>query len=152
MKFKFSLEKVLKHRQIQLDMVRKEYIEAVDFFNSEKKILEDMFEKKEASLKQRSELVGMSGQWQSTVQQINEFLIGQDVRIENQQIRLEKINQIVEMRRENLRVALSEVKMMEKLKEKKREEFVNEVNKTEMKELDEISTIRYIRQNREKNG
>ena len=34
---------------------------------------------------------------------------------------------------------------MERLKENKRQDFIQEVQKTETKELDEISTIRFVR-------
>ena len=145
MKFNFSLQKVLDHRHIIMDLARKDYLEAQSFLVTEQKILEEMIEVKRRSLAQRSSLAGSSSGWQDSVNQINNFLSGQDLRIANQNERLLKIEKVVESRREILKDALIEVKIMERLKEKKKADYLQDVSQREAKELDEISSTRFVR-------
>ncbi|MES2802995.1 MAG: flagellar export protein FliJ [Bdellovibrionota bacterium] len=145
MKFKFSLQKVLDHRHIKMDLARKDYLEAQAYLVVEQKMLEEMYDVKTRSLAQRSSLVGGSSGWQEQVNQINSFLIGQDLRIANQNERLLKIEKVVESRREILKDSLIEVKIMERLKEKKKADYLQDVSLKEAKELDEISSTRFVR-------
>lgn len=145
MKFKFSLQKVLDHRHIKMDLVRKDYLESQAFLVEEQNKLQEMLDVKTRVLAQRSSLVGNSCGWQEQVNQINIFLIGQDLRIANQNERLLKIEKVVESRREILKDALIEVKIMERLKEKKKADFLQDVRDKEAKELDEISSTRFVR-------
>lgn len=145
MKFKFPLQKVLNHRQIQLDLAQKDYLEVLNFYNEEQVILENLRVEREHATLQRGLVVNQTSDWQQKIIQINEYLVLQDVRIKQQNERLTKIEKVVEARREVLKQALSEVKIMERLKENKKQDFIQEVQKTENKELDEISTIRFVR-------
>jgi len=145
MKFKFPLQKVLNHRQIQLDLAQKDYLEVLNFYNEEQVILENLKTEREHATIQRGLVVNQTSDWQQKIIQINEYLVLQDVRIKQQNERLTKIEKVVEARREVLKQALSEVKIMERLKENKKQDFIQEVQKTENKELDEISTIRFVR-------
>ncbi len=145
MKYKFPMQKVLDHRHIKMDLARKDYLEAQAFLVEEQNKLQEMLDIKTRSLAQRSSLVGSSSGWQEQVNQINGFLIGQDLRIANQNERLLKIEKVVESRREILKDALIEVKIMERLKEKKKADFLQDVRDKEAKELDEISSTRFVR-------
>ena len=145
MKFKFPLQKVLNHRQIQLDLAQKDYLDAVNFLTEEQKILSELTDEREKAVQSRGLVVNQTSDWKLRVNQINEYLVLQDIRIKQQNERLNKIEKVVEARREVLKQALSEVKIMERLKENKRQDFIQEVQKTETKELDEISTIRFVR-------
>lgn len=145
MKFKFQMQKVLDHRQIKMDLARKDYLEAQAFLADEQKKLQEMIEVKNHSLTQRSSLAGQTTGWQEQVNQINHFLTLQDLRIAQQNERLLKIEKVVESRREILKDALTEVKIMERLKEKKKADFLQEVREKEAKELDEIASTRFVR-------
>lgn len=145
MGFKFPLQKVLEHRQLKMDLARKEYLETQAFFQEEQKKLQEMIEVKNRSLNERSNLAGRSVGWQEAVNQINVFLAGHDLRIAQQNERLLKIEKVVESRREILKDSLTEVKILERLKEKKKADFLQEVRLKEAKELDEISSTRYVR-------
>ncbi|AZZ37866.1 flagellar export protein FliJ [Bdellovibrio sp. qaytius] len=148
-KFNFTLQKVLDHREIKMDLAKKDYLEAQAFLAAEQKMLEDMIEAKRRSLAERSSLAGQTTGWQASVNQINNFITGQDLRIANQNERLLKIEKVVESRREILKDALTEVKIMERLKEKKKADFLQEVRQKEAKELDEISSTRFVRTTKE---
>lgn len=149
MKFKFSLEKVLNHRHIQMDLAKKEYMDAMNFLNDEKEILNNLVEAKIQAISERSLLAGRGPDWLLRAEQINTFLKGQDLRIALQNERLLKIEKVVESRREILKDSLAEVKIMERLKENKKVDFLQEERNKENKELDEISTIRFVRMTKE---
>jgi flagellar FliJ protein len=143
MRFKFSLEKVLNHRKIQEDLAQKEFLDAQINLNKEidKKLV--LIEQKENSIKQRRQSIQSNQSWVSEVEQINLFLIGQDIRISQQNQRLLEFEKIVEEKREILRKAMIEVKIMDKLKEKKYEEFKKSELTKEQNELDELSVLRF---------
>lgn len=145
MKFKFNLEKVLKHRNILSDLAQRDFLEALSILNNEIKKLESMKQMKTDSLKQRSETVQGSQTWAASVEQINQFLTGQDLRIKIQNQRLHEMEKGVEDLREILRKAMIEVKIIEKLKEKKFEEFKANENRKEQNEMDELSVLRFSR-------
>jgi flagellar FliJ protein len=142
-KFSFSLDKVLRHRHIQADLAQKDFIDAQNNLNDEIAKLENMKDLKEAALEQRRQTVQQSQSWSATVEQINTYLAGQDVRIRNQTERLTEFENIVESRRQILQEALTAAKIIEKLREKKKEEFMKEVANYEQQEMDELSVMRF---------
>lgn len=145
MGFKFSLEKVLSQRKIKMDLARKDYLESQDFLFEEQKKLENLKIQKDDAFKKRSEIIQSQSSWHADVESINQFLVGQDLRIAQQNERLIKIEKVVESRREILKECLIEVKIVEKLRANKKAEYLQEVDKKERKELDEISSIRFVR-------
>ncbi len=145
MKFKFSLEKVLRHRHIKVDLAQRDFIEAQNRLNDEGAVLENMHQLKNDSLTQRAELVRSSQAWTLAVDQINQFLLGQDLRIKNQNQRLPEFEKLVEEKREILRKASIDAKIIEKLKEKKFEDFKLEQNRKEQSEMDELTVLRFSR-------
>ena len=144
-KFKFSLDKVLRQREIQVDIRKKEFIDAEKLLDDEIQKLNEFTAQKEHAIAHRRETVSSTTSWSASVEQINLFLSGQDLRIKNQTERLTEFRNLVESRREILQVALTEAKMIEKLKEKKKSEFVKEVLKKEQQEMDELSVVRFSR-------
>lgn len=145
MKFKFSLEKVLRHRHLQESLAQRDFLEAQNELNAEIQKRQDMIQVKEDSLKQRTELVQSTQTWSQHVEQINQFLKGQDLRISRQNQRLSEFEKVVEAKREILRKASVEVKIIEKLKQKKFEEFKHEFERKEQSEMDELTALRFSR-------
>lgn len=142
-KFKFSLDKLLRQRLIQVDIQKKEFLEAEKLLEQELETLDQMNQQKEDALSRRFNTVSETTFWSASVEQINLFLNGQDLRIKNQNQRLIEFKKRVESRREILQQALTEAKIIEKLKDKKKKEFVKEVLRIEQKETDELSVIRF---------
>ncbi len=145
MKFKFSLEKVLKYRHTQVDLARRDFLQAQSKLDQAISVRDQMIIDKETTLQNRSQVIQKENNWQLEVEQMNAFLSGQDLRIARQNEGLKLIEKEVESYREILMKALSEAKMIERLKEKKKEEFIKNFNEKEQKELDEIATARYVR-------
>ena len=77
---------------------------------------------------------------------IKEIIKGQDLRIERQTTKVKELEKLVELKQEILRRAAMDVKIMEKLKEKKKNEFLFEMNKQEQKEVDELNVLRFDRE------
>ncbi len=145
MKFKFTLEKVLRHRNLQVDLARRDFVQAQNNLTDAENIRDNMILEKQKNMVYRSELVQSNTSWQDQVQQINVYLSGQDLRIVRQSESLKKLEKEVESYREILLKALTEAKMMERLKEKKKDEFIKTFNDNERKELEEIATLRFAR-------
>ena len=144
-KFKFKLEKVLVHRQILVDLAQKSFAEAKAQFEAETAELNTMIEAKDSALAQRTQIIETTTDWANSVAQINQYVGGQDLRIKNQIFRLQKAENLVESRREILREAVSEVKILERLEEKQKQAYMAEAAKAEQAELDELSVIRFSR-------
>jgi flagellar FliJ protein len=144
-KFKFGLDKVKTQRQIVADLAQREFVSAVAEQDAEIKKLNDMIAVKERSLADRAKLIQTSSEWVNQVDQINKFLIGQDLRIKKQNLRLQECENLVESRREILRQSVSEVKILERLEQKQKQLYMAEVAKIEQAEMDEIAVLRFSR-------
>ena len=142
MKFKFSLEKLLNQRHIQVNLDRRNFIEKQNEYNMESDKLNAMVTLKNDVISNRHKQVRESQNWQNDVEQMNLFLSGQDLRIANQNKRLKEVEKEVEFLRQILLKSLTEARMVERLKEKKKEAFFKEALATEQKELDEIVSMR----------
>ncbi len=142
-KFKFSLDKVLSQRHIQVDLRKKEFADAEKEFDQETQKLNLFIQQKADAVLQRYSIVSGSGSWTAQVEQINSFVTGQDLRIKKQNERLLELKKRVESRREILQQALTEAKIIEKLKEKRKAEFFKEALQKEQAEMDELSVIRF---------
>jgi flagellar FliJ protein len=144
-KFKFGLDKVKTQRQIVADLAQREFVAAVAEHDAEIKKLNEMIAVKERSLANRTALIQTSSDWVNQVDQINKFLIGQDLRIKKQNLRLQESENLVESRREILRQSVSEVKILERLEQKQKQAYIAEVAKVEQAEMDEIAVLRFSR-------
>jgi len=141
-KFKFSLEKLLTQRHIQVNLDRRNFIEKQNEYQAEEDKLNAMIALKNEVIENRRKQVAESSNWQNDVEQMNLFLTGQDLRIANQNKRLKQIEKEVEFLRQILLKALTEARMVEKLKEQKKAAFIKETLAAEQKELDEIVSMR----------
>lgn len=144
-KFKFSLEKVLVQRNIIKDTAERSFGEAQQLLNAENDALNALTEAREQSVVQRRNLIDTTQDWMTAVDQINQFITGQDLRIKKQHLRIKDAENLVESRREILRQAVSEVKIIERLEEQQKKAYLAEVAKAEQAEMDELSVLRFSR-------
>ena len=144
MKFKFKLEKVLVHRKILEDLAQKEFQEAQAACNEQKDILERFrIEKSEARKRAFSDQSQTGGQVLEGLKQIHDFILLQDIRIEKQIKVIEEMDKLVEAKREVLRQKAMDTKIIKKLEEKKKAQFMEEERINEQKELDDNSSMRF---------
>lgn len=132
-------------RQIVADLAQRSLAEAQMQLNAEIDVRDEMVAVKERSLEERAKSVESTTDWANSVAQINQFLTGQDVRIKRQNERIKETENLVEARREILRHAVSEVKILERLEEKEKQSFMKELNKAEQAEADELTVLRFSR-------
>ena len=144
-KFKFTLEKVLVQRNIIKDTAERSFAEAQQLLNAENNALNALTEAREQSVTQRRTLIDTTQDWMTSVDQINQFIAGQDLRIKKQHLRIKDAENLVESRREILRQAVSEVKIIERLEEKQKKAYLAEVAKADQAELDELTVLRFSR-------
>lgn len=142
MKFKFSLEKLLNQRNIQVNLDRRQFLDKQNEYDQVEKKLNEMLQLKINILEQRSAQVAGAVGWQSEVQLMNSFLTGQDLLIEKQNKSLKSLEKEVEACRQILLKAVTEARMVERLKENKKAEFIKANLDLEQKELDEIVSMR----------
>jgi flagellar FliJ protein len=138
-KFKFRLEAILKLRTEKVDEAK----------NSLKAILQYRYAKEEeiATLqnnKQEFLTTQHNISKASDMQANKDYVKNLDAQIQKKEIEKEKILEIENERRKRLAEAVKEEKIILKLKEKKYEEYKQELNKEETKFIDEIATKKFI--------
>ena len=143
MKFKFPLESVVKHRKIKEDLAQKDFLEAQAQLNQEIDKLEKMLEQMHEAHVRAGQLEQLGGAQGPALSQIHEFKKGQVLRIERQKVRVQEVEKWVEGKREILRQAAIEYKIIDKLKEKKFEEYKHERTIKDQREADEQSILRF---------
>lgn len=143
MKFRFPLQKVLEHRKINESLAQKDFQEAMMFLNQETSRLEQMLEQKSQAHLQAGALSSQGGAQGPALSQIHEFLKGQEIRIQRQREKIQEVEKLVEGKREILRQAAQEYKIIDRLREKKFEEYKLERISQDQKEMDEQSILRF---------
>lgn len=143
MKFKFSLQKVLEHRKVVEDLAQKDFQDVVNQYNEQVALLEKMTDAKKTAHQSIGTLSSQGGTQGPALSQIHDFLKGQDIRIQRQRQNVEAAEKLVEEKREVLRQAALEYKIMEKMREKKFEDYKQDRQAREQKEMDEQNILRF---------
>jgi flagellar FliJ protein len=142
--FKFSFEKLLEYQKQQEDVARRDYNESLDKLEIEKARYQKFFKDQDMArdeqfyLKNRNDGVSVS-----RLNEIDNFLDGLYKKIENQRSVVINHTQIVEQKQEILHLAAKERKILEKLKDKKFQEYKKALKKAEFKEADELVVTRH---------
>lgn len=142
MKFNFRFESVLKHRKVLEDLAQREFQEVNSRLQNEIQKLHEMHEASSKAQSVAFQRQSAGGQAGPALSQVNEFLKGQDIRIERQRLKVQEIEKQVEEMREILRQKAIDYKIIESLKEKKKEDFKKEAAKKEQKVTDDIASMR----------
>jgi flagellar FliJ protein len=144
MKFKFSLEKVLQHRKILENLAQRDFQEAQAVLTHNEEILNSLKNQMTQSFEESFKTQHGSGQTSEQLKTIHDFMLGQKVRIQRQEAKIQEIRKLVEEKREILREKATDYKIIERLREKKKAEWLEEMKKKEQKELDDISVLRKV--------
>lgn len=143
MKFKFPLQAVLKHRKILENLAQKDFSQVQALLLEEELHLQHLESQLHESFMTAGVASKAGGMLSAKLDQITEFKKLQGVLIINQKKRVQEVQNMVEAKREILRAAAVEYKIMERLREKKFEEFKHSMQIEEQKELDELSILRF---------
>ena len=144
MKFIFSYEKLLHHKKTLEDIARREYLlaqQAVDVANRDiAEMYRSIDEARSLSARRVAELGSASSGAMA-----DEFIRGQNTRIERRRAELRQLMMEVEAKHQVLVEAAKEKKTLEKLKDRSFKLFLRARKKQELKEVDEIVTTRFKR-------
>lgn len=143
-KFKFPLQKVLNHRKTLLDLAQKDFMEAEAELRHQQQILSDMLDQERAAREKAGATVESGApQAPEVLKQIHQFIVLQALRMERQRVTIQDVEKLVEEKREILRQKAVDLKIMEKLKEKRKFEFEREYKKKEQEDVDETNVLRF---------
>lgn len=145
MKFKFSYQKLLAHKHTLEEIAQKNLAEAQRRLDTAKSELNALFKAVDEVRARAFEMERQGGQSQSSGAIADEFANGQKIRIAKQREVIRERNMDVEQRQEELILAARERKTLEKLREKKLEEFKIENKRKEQKDTDDMITMRFLR-------
>ncbi|WP_413292585.1 flagellar export protein FliJ [Bdellovibrio sp. HCB185ZH] len=143
MRFKFPMQKVLEHRKVVENLAQKDFQDAVAVLNEFQEKLDKMNQEILEAQARAGSLLQVGGAQGPALSQIHEFLKGQKIRILQQEQKIQEIEKIVEYKREILRQAALEYKIMEKVRENKFEEYKAERKIQDQKEMDEQAILRF---------
>jgi flagellar protein FliJ len=150
MKFRFRLQKVLEHRKRLEDEAKRKYFEAVARTQSEKDKLASMYKAIDDSRLRAHQMQATGGGHEVilALQGTDLFIRGQNIRIENQRKVVRDCKQVEEAEQEHLIAAAKERQALEKLREKKLQEFKEGLDRKEAMEVDDLNIIRGLGQKR----
>lgn len=140
-RFIFKLESVLNIKQQQEDNKKNELGKAIQMLESERQKLTGLENSQAETVREFNEKAK-----KTTVHKLiefNEFLSLLNSRIKSQKENVNNASLYVDKIREELLMAVKERKILEKLKEKKHEEYLIEQKKLEQKTNDEIVSYNY---------
>lgn len=149
MKFKFPFQNVLKYRKTLEDLAQREFQEAMAELNHQKQILSDYQEDIALARENAFERQVQGGNAGPALSQIHDFLKGQDIRIEKQRAKIQDCEKKVEELREILRLKVIDYKIIDELRNKKKEEFRIEQRKLDQKQTDDLNLMRFRNEEKE---
>ena len=141
-KFVYKMENILSVKYKLEDQAKNVFAEANLVLNEEEEKLSNLYARKEEYERQ------LSGEVMGTLQVLEIRRIAEAVEVVKYYIKMQIIavnsaKQRVEKARIKLNQAIVERKIQEKLKEKAYEQFVEELNQAERKEIDELVSFKY---------
>ncbi|MBL7556306.1 MAG: flagellar export protein FliJ [Bdellovibrionaceae bacterium] len=152
MKFNFRMQKVLEHRKVQENLAKTDFQVAQSRLNEEVEKLQNMIDQKKKARVKSFELetgVDVPNSLRNGIlEESSRFQKLQDVRIGKQREIIAEWEKEVESKREVLKTKAIEYKILEKVKDKKKQQFIDEANKKEQNENDEISILRFASRNK----
>lgn len=150
MKFRFPFQNVLKHRKTLEDVAQRDFQEALFVLNQEVEKLNNMNVKIVEARQEAFSRQTSGGPASEGLRQIDQFILGQDIRIERQRAKIQELEKKVEELREILREKAVDYKIIESLRDKKKTEFYQQQRKLEQKQADEMTTMRFKSGERQK--
>lgn len=144
MAFKFGLESVLKHRKRIEDIAQREFLEAQFNLDSCLARIDQMYKRMDEV---RVEIAQAQSQGSprklEEIRDMEHFISGQKIRVQNERAIARTLMQIVEEKQERLVAATKDKKILVKLKERQLEEYRDRMAKLEAKALDDLTTTRF---------
>jgi len=143
MKFKFPLESVIHYRKQLEDEARREFEVAQANLDRSLQHINYMYQQMDDS---RSRILALQQKQPVDIASIRyneEFIEGQKIRIQNERLKARDLMAIAEEKQGILVEKAKEHKILLKLKEKRKIQFLNEQKKLEVKRMDDLVTMRF---------
>lgn len=144
-RFKFRLQSLLNYKNHLEQMARQEMAKAVAEVNDCEQQIQDLTQNRQASahkLEKRVEDGMESGEFK----RYHGFLSAMDQMILEEKNRKFGLEKILEEKRSILTKRTIDKRAMERLREKRAEEYIREMLKEEQKELDEVASLKRVRE------
>jgi len=138
--FRFGLDSVLKHRKRLEEIAQKEFATAQAAVDATLRRLEDMYQRMDEVREEISQAEANSRL--EHVRDMEHFLYGHRIRIENVRKEARELLQVAEQKQEALILAAREKKVLVKLKEKRLHEYREWLNRIEAKNQDDQTMMR----------
>jgi flagellar export protein FliJ len=145
MKFKFKLEAVKKHRKILKDLAQKDFELARLAVDQKLAQINMMYDAIDNARLMADEMHASDNVKSAPFLQIEDFILGQTVRIQMARVEVRGLMAVMEEKQEILVEKAKEHKVLEKLEEKKFAEFKKEVSKKQQIAADDMSIMRFRR-------
>lgn len=143
MRFRFSLESVLKHRARVEEIAQREFAEAQAKVDECLCQIETMYKRMDEV---REDIAKAQGQGSAEkieeVREMETFIVGQKIRVERMRLEARALLQVAEEKQDALILAAQEKKILQRLKEKRQQEYRERMNMIEAKELDDLTMVR----------
>lgn len=148
-KFRFKLEPVLRHRS-HIEQVKKKELADVnrELLDAQKKLssFEKEFRNTQVSIEREESIKTLN---MENILMFEAYLIHLKRMIELQHILIEQIELKLQKKRLEYVEALKAKKVIEKLREKKYVAYMQEMDKLEQKQIDDMAVTKYVRQHKE---
>src|SRR5690606_19844496 len=143
MKFKFRLDPVLRSRKIEQDQAQKEFLLAERALHLQLQFIRKLYEATDDARVDIAEIQNAGGTQSTRLQFLEEFIEGQKVRIKRERDKARELMREKEDKFDILVEKSKDFKVIEKLKERRRETFRKEKSLKETKEIDDITVMRF---------
>ncbi|MBQ9983184.1 MAG: flagellar export protein FliJ [Lachnospiraceae bacterium] len=147
-KFIYRMQNILDIKYKLEEQAKQEYMEVRARLNDALAQMERLEQRKTAYMQQYMELVSKKLDVLE-IEECKNAIILMDDYIWNQKNVVERIERELELAAQKMNVAMQERKIHEKLKENRFEEFLQELNQEEMKEIDQLVSYQYNNQQTE---
>jgi len=144
-KFEFAFEKLLDHRRKLEDVARRNWLHARGKVDEAKARLTALFDEVDHARNRAAELAVRGGTQGPALAQVDDFINGQKIRVDRQRAVIRELTEEMEKLQDAMVEAAKERKILEKLKERRLEEFKIRRRKHELKEVDELVVTRFGR-------
>ena len=142
-KFKFPFQNVMAYRKTVENMAQRDFQEALASLTKQQQILQKMADDVTDARESRFQQEVEGSKPMLALGQVEDFIRGQDIRMEKQRAKIQEWENRVEELREILRLKAIDYKIIEGLRDRKKEQFDIEQRKREQKLLDEMNTMRF---------
>ena len=143
-KYSFRLQTVLEMREKKLEDKRREMALVIAKLNEQNQRLKELFQRQENTRISLEKIYNSDKELDITeITNYKDYLGKTIIDAKNQEIVIEKTQNLLRFKQLEVTEALKEVKILEKLKETQQKKFYEHYNYVEAKEIDDISSTRY---------